>query len=118
MAKERYVDLKSFAFEAERNEWDADFMGKVEFLGAVKLSVSVPASERDSDGNPAARTPEDCMARARRRMTLGLMLLADAAMEQLSQEDRDNTVKALQAMKERDQKLAADQREPSQKAAE
>ncbi len=118
MAKERTVDLKSFAFETERNEWDADFLGRVEFLGTVRLSTSVPAAERGSDGNPVTRTAEDCMARAKRRMTLGLMLLADAALAQLSQEDQDNTVKALQAMKERDQKLADDQSELSQKAAE
>lgn len=118
MTKDRYVELKAFEFEDEIGEWEAKFLARVDFLGHVKLSVSVPGTDRDSDGNTVTRAPEDCMARAKRRMTLGLMLLADTALEQLSQEDQDNIVKALQSMKERDQKLRDDQNDTAQTSAE
>ena len=118
MTKERYVELKSFEIEDGSDEWEAEFLARIDFLGHVKFSVSVPGTERDSDGNVVRRTPEDCMARAKRRMTLGLMLLADTALEQLSQEDQDNIVKALQSLKERDQNLHDDQSDTAQTSAE
>lgn len=96
---ERIFELRKFKKELVADEWRATFVGKADFIGLTEVKVSVPASEEDGEHRKADRSADDCLLRAKRRATLGLLILADTALAALPKEEQDFILKTLQGLK-------------------
>lgn len=86
MSNELFITLKSMEHRKDSRVWTVEFSARSTFIGHSTFQVTVEDSDPDPRGDDIPRSPEDVIARARRRLAVGLGKLAKISLEAVDAE--------------------------------
>lgn len=79
MPKSFHIKLLSMEHNSGTESWSMSFEISAPYISRSSISVSVEDHDQKPDRSPLMRSPEDILARARRRIAIGLGVLAELA---------------------------------------